>query len=637
VNVVLVGSPNVGKSLIFYHLTGKYATVSNYPGTSVDVTTGKMKGLDATLIDTPGMYSFLTITEEERVAKKILFESTPEVVVHVIDAKNIERMLPLTLQLIDACFNTVLVLNAMDDAERLGIRINVKLLEERLGIPVIPTVATQKKGIGELRKVIASSIQNPRKKKKLLKFNSWIEKYTIEIASCLKKEYPVSKDFLALLLLMGDQDALEMVKNEEKYDEIVEVIEEAKGQLSHSISYEIAAQIQKRTNELLEGVIEVETPEKGSLRERLSELSLHPLFAIPMAVGALFMLYLFAGVIGAQILVDMIESAFERYINTPLNELLEVYVPYYWLRELIGGEFGVVTLGLRYAIAIVLPIVTAFFFIFSIIEDSGYLPRLAMLLDRAFKTVGLSGRAAIPLVLGLGCGTMATIVTRVLESRKERIIATIMLAIGIPCSTQLGVTMSVAPNFWAVLLWFTIVSSVTLFTAFLASKLIREPSPIFFMEIPPLRIPNMGNVITKTLTRLEWYFKEVLPIFIIASVLIWFGRMIGLFDLVVSAMAFPTRLIGLPEEAAIVFIFGFFRRDYGAAGLYDLVSRGLLSHSQIIVAMVSLTLFVPCVAQFLVMIKERGLKLAVLIFLISMTVAFGVGYITNVILTGVGV
>lgn len=636
-NVVLVGSPNVGKSLIFYHLTGKYATVSNYPGTSVDVTTGKMKGLDATLIDTPGMYSFLTITEEERVAKKILFESNPEVVVHVIDAKNIERTLPLTLQLIDACFNTVLVLNAMDDAERLGIRINVKLLEERLGIPVVATVATQKKGIGELRKVIASAIQNPRRKRKLLKFNSGIEKYTAEIASRLKKEYPVSKDFLALLLLMGDQDALEMVKNEEKYDEIVEIIEEAKGQLPNSISYEIAAQIQKRTNELLEGVIEVETPEKGSLRERLSELSLHPLFAIPMAVGVLFMLYLFAGVIGAQILVDLIESAFEKYINTPLNELLEVYVPYYWLRELIGGEFGVVTLGLRYAIAIVLPIVTAFFFIFSIIEDSGYLPRLAMLLDRAFKTVGLSGRAAIPLVLGLGCGTMATIVTRVLESRKERIIATIMLAIGIPCSTQLGVTMSVAPNFWAVLLWFTIVSSVTLFTAFLASKLIREPSPIFFIEIPPLRMPNMGNVITKTLTRLEWYFKEVLPIFIIASVLIWFGRMVGLFDLLVSAMAFPTRLIGLPEEAAIVFIFGFFRRDYGAAGLYDLVRRGLLSHSQIIVAMVTFTLFVPCIAQFLVMIKERGLRLAVLIFIISMIVAFGVGYITNIILTSVGV
>ncbi len=636
-NVVLVGSPNVGKSLIFYHLTGKYATVSNYPGTSVDVTTGKMKGLDATLIDTPGMYSFLTITEEERVAKKILFETNPEVVVHVIDAKNIERMLPLTLQLIDACFNTVLVLNAMDDAERLGIRINVKLLEERLGIPVVATVATEKKGIGELRKIIASAIQNPRRKRKLLKFNSWIEKYTTEIASSLKKEYPVSKDFLALLLLMGDQDALEMVKNEEKYDEIVEIVETAKDQLPHSISYEIASQIQKRTNELLEGVIEVETPEKGSFRDRLSELSLHPLFAIPMAIGALFMLYLFAGVIGAQVLVDLIETAFERYINTPLNEFLEAYVPYYWLRELIGGEFGVVTLGLRYAIAIVLPIVTAFFFIFSIIEDSGYLPRLAMLLDRAFKTVGLSGRAAIPLVLGLGCGTMATIVTRVLESRKERIIATIMLAIGIPCSTQLGVTMSVAPDFWAVLLWFTIVSSVTLFTAFLASKLIHEPSPIFFMEIPPLRMPNMGNVITKTLTRLEWYFKEVLPIFIIASVLIWFGRMIGLFDLVVSAMAFPTRLIGLPEEAAIVFIFGFFRRDYGAAGLYDLVSRGLLSHTQIIVAMVTLTLFVPCVAQFLVMIKERGLKLAILIFMISMTVAFGVGYITNVILTGVGV
>jgi ferrous iron transport protein B len=197
--------------------------------------------------------------------------------------------------------------------------------------------------------------------------------------------------------------------------------------------------------------------------------------------------------------------------------------------------------------------------------------------------------------------------------------------------------MSVAPDFKAVILWFAIVSMVTVSAAFLASKLIHEPSPIFFMEIPPLRMPSIGNVITKTLTRLEWYFKEVLPIFVFASVLIWFGRITGLFDLVVSAAVVPTKMIGLPEEAAIVFIFGFFRRDYGAAGLYDLVSRGLLSYTQTIVAMVTLTLFVPCVAQFLVMIKERGLKLAMLIFVMAMTIAFGVGYITNLILSGVGV
>jgi ferrous iron transport protein B len=296
-----------------------------------------------------------------------------------------------------------------------------------------------------------------------------------------------------------------------------------------------------------------------------------------------------------------------------------------------------VTLGLRYAIAIILPIVGTFFFIFSIIEDSGYLPRLAMLLDRALKPIGLGGKAVIPLVLGLGCGTMATIVTRVLETRREKILATLILAVGIPCSTQLGVTMSIAPSFGALLIWFMVVSGVTLSISLLASKLIHDSIPFFFMEVPPLRIPNIENVVTKTATRLEWYFKEVLPIFILASIFIWAGRITGLFDVAISAIAFPSVLIGLPEEAAIIFLFGFFRRDYGAAGLFDLASRGLLNYPQIIVAMVTLTLFAPCIAQFLVMLKERGLKIGIIIFATAIALAFGIGYLTHATLGITGV
>jgi ferrous iron transport protein B len=628
VNIVLVGSPNVGKSLLFYHLTGKYATVSNYPGTSVEITRGKMKGTNATLTDTPGMYSFLAITEEERVAKKMLLEK-PEIVVHVIDAKNIERMLPFTLQLIDAHFNTILVLNAIDEAERLGIQINVELLREKLGIPVIATIATQKKGIRELKEAIISF---KGEKRKLLKFNSWIGSYLTEIKSCLKLYYPFSKEFLSLLLLMGDGDAFKIVRNEEKYEEIVKSVEKARNLCSRSLSYEIAMQIQKISNNILEDVVEQKTLEKGSFREKMSELSLHPSFAVPMAAAALLLLYLFAGILGAQIIAGVLENVFEEYINTPLNEFLNNYVPYYWIRELIGGEFGIITLGLRYGFAIILPIVTSFFFIFSIIEDSGYLPRLAMLLDRFFKSIDLSGKAVIPLVLGLGCGTMATIVTRVLETRKERIIATFMIAIGIPCSAQLGVMMAIAPDFKAFLMWFLIVASIMVVVGFLASKFFPGSPLPFFIEVPPLRMPNIGNVVTKTLTRLEWYFKEVLPIFILASIFIWIGRIMGLFDVAVSVLAFPSVLIGLPKEAAIIFLFGFFRRDYGAAGLYDLASKGILSYSQVIIAMVTLTLFVPCIAQFLVMIRERGMRLAMLIFVTAVVVAFGVGYIIHVIL-----
>ncbi len=625
--IALVGTPNVGKSLIFYHLTGKYATVSNYPGTSVDITKGNVRGMDASLVDTPGLYSFITITEEERVTKKILFEEKPDVVVHVVDAKNIERKLPLTLQLIDACFNTILVLNAMDEAERLGMEINVDVLQLRLGIPVIPTIATQKKGIGQLKEAMEKTHKTT--KQELVKFNAGVEKSVEDIVSMLHNDYPIDKQFLARMLLMGDRDAQEMIGEEKEYSRIMDYIDEVATRYPHSLSYEIAMQVENASSRILNGIIHYIKPEKGSLMEKLSEWSMHPVASIPMAIAALALLYIFAGIIGAQILVDFLEGLFENYINAPINDLLQAYVPYFWLRELIGGDFGIVTLGLRYAFAIILPIVSIFFFIFSIIEDSGYLPRLAILMDRLFKILGLSGKAVIPLILGLGCGTMATIVTRVLETRRERVIATLMLAVGIPCSAQLGVILAIAPSFSFMALWASIILAVLLIVGFLASKFITGPTSAFIIEIPPLRVPELGNVVTKTLTRLEWYFKEVIPIFIVASVFIWAGRLSGVFQVLIDVIAVPTSIIGLPKEAAVVFLFGFFRRDYGAAGLFDLANQGLLSYPQIVVAMVTLTLFVPCIAQCLVMIKERGMKVAMGIFFLAIFIAFGVGYLTH--------
>lgn len=639
--VLLVGSPNVGKSMIFFHLTGKYATVSNYPGTTVEIARGKIPELDAEVIDTPGMYSLMSISEEERVAKKMLFEGDA-VIVHVVDAKNIDRMLPFTLQLIDAGFNVILVLNAMDEAERAGLAIDVEKLRKRLGIAVVPTVAIKKKGIRELKDEIARALKSKEssdassvseKRGKWL-LNSNLERSIQRISSVLSKDHPVSKRILALLLLAGDPDVEGMLEAEE-LEMARKELEELRIKYGQSPAYRIAMEYEKLAEKILEGVVS-QREARRSFADKLGELTLNPIFAIPMSLLTLYALYLFAGVIGAQILVDAIEGWFEANINTALNAWLDANVPNYWLRELVGGDYGIITLAFRYAIAIVLPVVTSFFVIFSIIEDSGYLPRMAFLLDGLFKKVGLSGRAVIPLVLGFGCGTMATIVTRVLESRRERMIATLMLAVAIPCSAQLGVIMAVAPDFTAILLWVFFVFSVLLIVGFLASQFMPGEKPMFFMEIPPLRMPSARNVLMKTFTRLEWYFKEVLPIFIIASVLIWAGRLTGVFQLLISLLSVPAMAIGLPAESAVVFLYGFFRRDYGAAGLYDIVGQGIMNYRQIVVAMVSLTLFVPCVAQFGVMIRERGIPFALLTFITAAMVAFGVGYLANIILSGIG-
>jgi ferrous iron transport protein B len=284
----------------------------------------------------------------------------------------------------------------------------------------------------------------------------------------------------------------------------------------------------------------------------------------------------------------------------------------------------------RYAVALVLPIVGTFFLAFSIIEDTGYFPRLALLVDRIFKRIGLNGRAVIPIVLGFGCDTMATVVTRTLESVRERIIATVLLALAIPCSAQLGVILGLlAGTPGTLLVWTVCIVLIFLLIGFLAARLVPGEKPMFYMEIPPLRLPQLRNVLVKTLTRMQWYFLEIFPLFIIASVLLWAGKLTGALEALVRGMTPAMHALGLPSEASAAFIFGFFRRDFGAAGLYDLQTNGLLNPVQLTVAAVTLTLFVPCVAQFLMMKKERGWKVSLLIFFFVTTFAFAAGWLLN--------
>jgi ferrous iron transport protein B len=295
-------------------------------------------------------------------------------------------------------------------------------------------------------------------------------------------------------------------------------------------------------------------------------------------------------------------------------------------------------LGLRYAVALILPLVTFFFLVFAIIEDTGYLPRLAMLIDRTFKKIGLSGRAVIPMVLGLGCATMATMVTRTLPTKRERVIATLLLALAVPCSAQLGVILALLsgrPK--AVLIWAGLVGLVFLLVGYLAARILPGQQASFYIEVPPLRMPKLSNVLMKTYTRVVWYFREVLPLFLLASVLIWLGQLTRLFDLVIALLRKPVALIGLPQEAARIFLFGFFRRDYGAAGLYDLNKQGALNGNQLVVACVALTLFLPCIAQLLMNVKERGWKTGAVISVFILFFSFLVAYGVNLVLTGLGV
>ena len=638
--IVLVGCPNVGKSVVFNSLTGAYATVSNYPGTSVEVSRGhcQVAGQHFQVLDTPGMYSLLPITEEERVGRRILFDEQPHVIVHVVDARNLERMLPMTLQLIEAGLPVLLLVNIIDEAERVGMRIDIALLEEKLGIPVVGAAIGRKRGINELRQALAAY----QPVKAVFAYAADLEQDIQRVAALIRGNYRLDPRCLALLLLQRDEELQERVRavEEDNAAALAAAVNAVVFARRVDLHLRISLERKRICKGLLDGVVIQREGIKPAFAERLSRMTMNPWTGVPLLLLVLYFgLYKFVGGFGAGTIVDLLEgSIFEESLNPWAIAWFEQYVPWYWLRELVVGEYGLFTLGVRYAVAIVLPIVGTFFIAFAMIEDSGYFPRLAMLVDRVFKRIGLNGRAVIPMVLGFGCDTMATVVTRTLETVRERILATLLLTLAIPCSAQMGVILGLLSGVpGALAVWIVSLTGIFLLVGLLAARVVPGERPMFYMEIPPMRLPQPRNVLVKTLTRMQWYFLEIFPLFMIASVLLWAGKLSGALTWLVNAMQPVMRLLGLPNETAAAFIFGFFRRDFGAAGLYDLQTNGLLNPVQLTVAAVTLTLFVPCVAQFMIMKKERGWKVSLIIFVLVTALAFAVGWALNRLLLATGV
>lgn len=639
--LVLVGTPNVGKSMLFNNITGTYTVVSNYPGTTVEMAMGSVsiRGVRFEVIDTPGMYSLAPITDEERVSERVVLVDGADVVLHVVAAPALRRMIPLTLQLLEAGLPLILVLNMMDEAEDEGILIDVDTLERRLGIPVVPTVSTVGRGMERLLECIVSTPRPSPIEIDYGELEPWVEK----LEGLLEGHYPITKRSLALLLLQRDKVAMELVEGTEPevMGEVEQIVDDAEQAFFQPIGYLVGMARHRAADELLRGIVRESISPKGkSITERLDSMLMSPIYGIPILLGVLYLgFYRFVGVFGAGVLVDFLEgTVFGEYINPFLTHWFEANVPYPVIVDLFVGEYGIITQGITYAVALILPIVGLFFLVFSLLEDSGYLPRLSMLVDRVFKRIGLSGRAVIPMVLGFGCDTMATLVTRTLETKREKVIAVLLLSLAVPCSAQLGVVLAILSfSLRALVAWALIVLANFLLIGYLAARLMPGEGPTFFMELPPLRVPKLSNVLTKTYARVQWYFMEVLPLFVLASILIWAGKLVGLFQLGVRLVSYPVSWIGLPLDVSTIFFFGFFRRDYGAVELYKFFEAGLMTEAQLVVAAVTLTLFVPCIAQLIVTVRERGMKTALAIAGFIFPFAFLVGFLTHLLLTYTGV
>ena len=634
--IALIGNPNVGKSAIFGLLTGKYVTVSNYPGTTVEVTQGNLTidGRRLLLIDTPGVNSLIPMSEDEKVTRDILLKESPTAVIQVGDAKNLKRTILITLQLAEMQVPFVVDLNMIDEARDRGIIIKTEELSRTLGVDVISTIAPQKKGLKELK----DALKKPKKSVIELKYHPDIEEYIGKISNLIPST-TISKRSLSIMILCGDESLRDWLKanlKEEILAKIELLVNECKLKVKDSIPYLISKSRIEKSEEISNTAITRIDKGGSMLIQNIGRLSMHPFYGIPFLLLILYGLYQFVGVFGAGTLVDFFEETlFGEYINPAVTKLVYAIIPFQILQELLVGEYGLVTVALTYSIAIILPITFTFFIAFALLEDSGYLPRLAILSNRLFNLIGLNGKAILPMVLGLGCGTMAVMTARILETKRDRIITTFLLALAIPCSAQLGVILGMlsALSLKATIIWVSSLILVAIFTGFLASKLVGGEKTDFFLEIPPLRIPHLNNILIKTFGRVEWYLKEAVPLFILGTLILFILNKLDMLT-VIERTAAPiiVNVLDLPEKTTEAFIVGFLRRDYGAAGLYAMSQQGLLTPIQTLVSLVTITLFVPCLANFFMIIKERGIKTALWITVIVFLSAFIFGGLLNWIL-----
>ena len=512
--IVLAGNPNVGKSVVFGRLTGQYAVVSNYPGTTVDITEGQavIAGVNYRVIDTPGTNSLLPFSEDEQVTRSIIFSARPDILIHVVDSKNLKRSLVLTSELADLGIPMILVLNMYDEARSRGIKIDARRLEKLLGIPVVKTVVITGEGISELKKIISAVPSRPQP----LNLNNDVESLISEI----EKELPADFAFkraLSLMLLLGDKSAWRFAGKDaaEKLSKRVEGIIATFMRSPHFLIHDARDRF---AGEASAEVFSFSGDENSvSWLSRLGMISMRPFPGYLIAALALFVTYEFVGVFAAGTVVDFLEDfLFKRQILPFLEFWIDRIFAQPVITDFLVGKYGLISMALTYALAIVLPIVGAFFIVFGFMEDSGYLPRLSVMLDRAFRKFGLNGKAVLPMVLGLGCGTMAAMGSRILESKKERLIAVLLLSLTIPCSAQIGVILGLLSglSYKATLIWLLSITLSLTFVGYLASKIIPGTASCFVMEIPPLRKPELSNILLKVKMRVAWYFKEAVPLFI---------------------------------------------------------------------------------------------------------------------------
>lgn len=565
--IVLMGNPNVGKSVVFSRLTGAKVIASNYPGTTVDYSKGKMH--DNEIIDAPGTYSLEPSNKAEEVAVKMLEQA--DLIINVVDATNLERNLYLTLELLERNKPIVIALNMWDETKHLGIKIDIKNLEKLLGVPITPTVALT----GEGTKKLVEKLKEAKKSEKI--------KTTYE---------------------------------EERWVKIGKIIHEVQ-QVTHR---------------------------HHTIRDRISDATIKPTTGIPIAIVIIFVSFWIVRLIGENLIDFVFEPLFEQYRPYVMNISDKLGGKGFFhdliIGNLIDGEIefdqsmGMLTTGLFVPFGMVLPYIFAFYMMLSILEDSGYLPRLATLTDNIFHKLGMHGHGIVPVFLGLGCNVPGALAARALDTRKQRFISATLMAISVPCMAQTAMIFGILGQFGVryIFLVFLILMIIYVITGLILNRLVKGESPEIFLEIPPYRKPSIITILKKTWMRVRWFLTEAIPFLFLGVLIMNVLYTVGFIDWIGDLFApLMEKWLGLPKDATPALLLGFLRKDLAVGMLLPLD----MSAMQLVISVTILTVYFPCVATFAVLVKELGVKDMLKSVMIMIATALLIGGIMRITLLGI--
>ena len=633
--IALIGPPNSGKSTIFNAVAGYKALSSNFAGTTVHYTESRVRlnGLVADIVDLPGCYCLSSGYEIEKMVRDYLSSGKVDVLINILDASQLERGLPLTLELMEYNTPIILGLNMLDEAEHKGLSVDSGQLSEILSAPVIPTIASKNQGVKELfnevrRTLHRNDISSPTSPSFQREVEQILQELSKEIESVHFKNTPFSNRFIAAKLLEGDEEYTSQLESFSQNGLLNKTagyqkkLAEIRGRPADSV---MIMERNALAQDIAHRIVEFHTPRLG-WRDRLDNLLMHPFWGYGALILILVGLFYAVYGIGAS-LEPLLLQSFQSLQSVLATQFDTQGVLYVILHSGLSGISG--------GVAIVLPYLLPFLLLLTLLEDTGYLPRIAFLMDSFMHRIGLHGTAVMPAILGYGCSVPAVMATRILPERRDKIIAA-TLATLVPCSARNVIILSLVAYYLGVpaALGIYLLNIIVIGTSGrILSGLMPRVTPGMIMEIPSYQLPSVSAVVRKIWFRMKEFIIIAMPLLIAGSILLGIAEFFQL-EQTINAMISPLTLaLGLPAAVGTTLIFGVLRKELALIMLIQALGTAeiltVLSAGQIMTFTVFITFYIPCLATLAVLIRELGIRWALLISLITLGLATTLAIITR--------